>query len=62
MMICKNCKASKHIKESLGCNCDKIHNNLEVIKGELLKTFKVDYEPKFQCRFADLVEENNYEI
>lgn len=62
MMICENCKASKHIKESVGCNCDRIHNNLKVIKSEFLKTFKVEYKPKLQCRFTDLVEGNNYEV
>lgn len=56
-MICENCKASKHIKDSLGCNCDKIHNNFEIIRSEIYRTLKVNYTPRFQCRFAYLVEE-----
>ena len=29
--ICENCKASKCIKNTLGCNCDRIHNDFEII-------------------------------
>lgn len=57
-LICNNCKASKRIKDTLGCNCDRLFNNIEVLKQEFFKIFKYDYQPKFQCRFADLIEED----
>ena len=54
--ICNNCKAPKHIQESLGCNCDRIHNNLEVIMSNIFETFRINYAPKFKCRFKDLLD------
>lgn len=57
MIQCDNCKASKQIKDSLGCNGDRLFNHFEILKGEFLKAFKIDYKPKFQCRFADLIKE-----
>ena len=53
---CNTCNAPKHIKESLGCNGDRLFNAREVFKSEFLKGFKIKYEPQFQCRFADLIE------
>lgn len=55
--ICENCKASKRIKNTLGCNCDRIHNDFEIIRSELCKGLKINYTPRFHCRFVDLVEE-----
>ena len=55
-MICDNCTASKRIKDTMGCNGDQLHNRFEVLKSKIAKSFKNKYEPKFQCRFADLVE------
>lgn len=55
-MKCDNCNAPKKIKESLGCNADRLHNQGEILRREILKIFKVPYEPKFNCRFADLIE------
>ena len=56
MSICNNCKASKRIKETMGCNVDRLSNAWEDLKHEFFKIFKQDYQPKYQCRFADLVE------
>lgn len=54
---CNNCKASKKIKETLGCNIDQVFNRKEILKQEILKSFKIKYVPKFQCRFEDLIHE-----
>lgn len=62
MIRCDNCKASQQIKDSLGCNGDRLFHYFEILKHEFFKTFKVDYTPKFQCRFADLVEEEQNEF
>ena len=61
-MICDNCTASKIIKDSWGCCGDRLHNAWEDCKHEFCKLAKIDYEPKYQCRFADLVEEQRKEI
>ena len=55
-MMCDNCHASKKIKDAMGCNGDRLHNNWEDLKHEFFKIFKHDYHPQHQCRFADLVE------
>lgn len=55
-MKCDNCKAPKAIKDSLGCNIDRLNNAWEVLKSETLKQFNIAYKPVFQCRFADLIE------
>lgn len=55
-MKCDNCPASKTIKNSLGCNGDQLFNRWEIFKGDIAKMLKIEYEPKFQCRFSDLVE------
>ena len=57
MIKCETCKASKRIKDTFGCNCNRLFNNIEILKQEIFKIFKDDRQPKFQCRFADLVEE-----
>ena len=55
-MMCDNCPASKKIKDTMGCNGDRLHNAWEDLKHEFFKIFKDDYQPQYQCRFADLVE------
>lgn len=60
-MICDNCNASKEIKDTFGCCGDRLHNAWEDVKCEFLKGVKVEYTPKYQCRFADLVEEERKE-
>jgi hypothetical protein len=52
---CNTCNAPKEIKESVGCNADRLFNSREVFKSEFLKRMKINYEPQFQCRFADLI-------
>ena len=54
-MICDKCNASKKIKDTMGCNGDRLHNAWEDLKHEFFKIFKDDYQPKYQCRFADLI-------
>ncbi len=56
MSICDNCMASKNIKSTWGCSCDGLHNAWEDFKYELFKGCRPEYVPKYQCRFADLVE------
>ena len=53
---CDNCNAPKIIKDSLGCNGDRLNNAWENLKCEFLKGLKIEYTPKYQCRFADLIE------
>lgn len=53
---CNTCNAPKEIKESVGCNADRLFNTWEVFKSGFLKGIKINYEPQFQCRFADLIE------
>lgn len=55
-MMCDNCPASKKIKDTWGCNADRLHNSWEDFKHEFCKLAKTDYQPQYQCRFADLVE------
>ena len=55
-MKCDNCPASKIIKNSGTCNLDQLFNRVEILKSEIAKTFKLEYKPKFQCRFEDLIE------
>ena len=55
-MICDNCNTSKEIKDTFGCCVDRLHNAWEDVKHEFFKIFKDDYQPKYQCRFADLVD------
>lgn len=55
-MKCDNCPASKIIKESMVCNADQLHNRCELLKAAIVQAFYPEYKPKFQCRFADLVE------
>ena len=61
-MTCETCRASKRIKDTFGCNCDRLFNNIELLKREFFKIFKDDYQPKFQCRFADLVRRSKMTI
>ena len=53
---CDNCNAPKEIKDSLGCNGDRLHNAFENLKCEFLKGCLIEYKPKYQCRFADLID------
>ena len=53
--MCDNCPASKKIKDTMGCNADRLHNAWEDLKHEFFKIFKHDYQPQYQCRLADLV-------
>lgn len=55
-MKCDNCSASKEIKNIATCNLDQLFNRVEMLKSEIAKTFKLEYKPKFQCRFEDLIE------
>lgn len=52
---CDNCNASKEIKDTFGCYGDRVHNAWEDLKHEFFKIFKYDYQPQYQCRYADLV-------
>lgn len=56
-MICDECKASEEIKSTLGCRLDRLINSGEKMKMQWAKELIKHYEPKFQCRFADLVNE-----
>ena len=53
--MCDNRPASEKIKGTMGCNGDRLHNACEDLKHEFFKIFKEDYQPQYQCRFADLV-------
>ena len=55
-MKCDTCTASKTIKDSAACNLDQLFNRVEILKSEIAKEFNLEYKPKFQCRFEDLVE------
>lgn len=55
-MKCDKCNSPKVIKDSLGCNADRLHNAFEDFKHEICKLAKKEYEPNYQCRFADLIE------
>lgn len=55
-MKCDNCNAPKWIKESVGCCIDRLANAHEQLKHESAKSLRIKYKPKFQCRFADLIE------
>lgn len=61
-MKCDGCPALKNIKGTVGCNADQLHNRIEILKSEIAKSFKIKYKPKFQCRFADLIEMETREI
>lgn len=50
MNPCENCIATKAIHDSLGCSSDCLHNAFEMLKAEIAKAFRMNYEPKFQCR------------
>jgi len=60
-MNCDKCNASKEIKDTLGCCGDRLNNAWEDLKKEFFKLFKYEYTPKYQCRFADLIDQQGKE-
>jgi hypothetical protein len=48
---CVNCPASRNVKNTLGCNADRLNNAFEDLKHDICKK----YSCKYQCRFFDVV-------
>ena len=53
---CETCTAPKEVKETVGCAADRLHNAKEVFKQGIFQEFGAHYEPKLQCRYADLLQ------